>query len=225
MYPTQVLGIITWKYSVFVLYARLIFTSGQWNRWCERRICHAWLSRARLFLSTFWQDFICIPCCICGVLSRGIGYCCGCWLSHPILPIPVSFLYIICMLHCPMHIESGHLRFICRKTPLILADARARYQKIVNLKVPRVQGDTLKHLLTEKCKIPSQQVDISANLGDLCTWPSFTGISTLKKYIVLLLNGVWSELKAMVLKLFLQCPTSAAKHLHAPHPTLFFNQS
>lgn len=24
---------------------------------------------------------------------------------------------------------------------------------------------------------------------------------------------------------FLQCPASAAKHLHAPHPTLFFNQS
>lgn len=66
----------------------------------------------------------------------------------------------------------------------------ARYQKIVNSKVPRVQGDTLKHLLTETCKIPSQQGDISANLGDLCTWPSFTGISTLKKYIVFLLNGI-----------------------------------
>lgn len=77
MYPTQVLGIITWKYSVFVHYARLIFTCGQWNRWCERRICHAWLSRARLFLSTFWQDFICVSCCICWVLNRGIGYCCG----------------------------------------------------------------------------------------------------------------------------------------------------
>lgn len=56
MYPTQVLGIITWKYSAFALDARLIFTCGQWNRWCERRICHAWLSGARLFLSTFWQD-------------------------------------------------------------------------------------------------------------------------------------------------------------------------
>lgn len=77
MYPTQVLGIITWKYSVFVLYARLIFTCGQWNRWCERRICHAWLSRARLFLSTFWQDFMCISCCICWVPSRGIGCCSG----------------------------------------------------------------------------------------------------------------------------------------------------
>lgn len=77
MYPTQVLGMITWKYSVFVLYARLIFTCGQWNRWCERRICHAWLSRARLFLSTFWQDFMCVSCCICWVLNRGVGYRCG----------------------------------------------------------------------------------------------------------------------------------------------------
>lgn len=93
------LGIITWKYSVFVLYARLIFTCGQWNRWCERRICHAWLSRARLFLSTFWQDFICISCCICWVLNRGIGYCCGAgshWaLLLPIRPTPKAFLYII----------------------------------------------------------------------------------------------------------------------------------
>ncbi len=70
-------GISTWKYSVFVLYARLIFTCGQWNRWCERRICYAWWSRARLFLSTFWQDFICVSCCICWVLNRGIGYRCG----------------------------------------------------------------------------------------------------------------------------------------------------
>lgn len=70
-------GIITWKCSVFVLYARLIFTCGQWNRWCARRICHAWLSRARLFLSTFWQGFICISCCFCWMLSSGIGYCCG----------------------------------------------------------------------------------------------------------------------------------------------------
>lgn len=87
-----VLGMITWKYSVCVLHARLIFTCGQWNRWCERRICHAWLSGARLFLSTFWQHFICISCCICWVLNRGIGCFCGAgsdW-SRPVLYIPLQ---------------------------------------------------------------------------------------------------------------------------------------
>lgn len=53
MYATQVFGIITGKYSMFVLCATLIFTCGQWNRWCEGRICHAWLSSTGIFLSTF----------------------------------------------------------------------------------------------------------------------------------------------------------------------------
>lgn len=106
MYPTQVFGIITWKYSMFGLCATLIFTCGQWNRWCERRICHAWLSSARLFLSTFWQNFICISCCICWVLYRGIEYCCGTavvpaqtpsYTSHPktsLINNPVCFIVL-----------------------------------------------------------------------------------------------------------------------------------
>lgn len=62
---------------MFVLHATLIFTCGQWSRWCERRICHAWLSSARPFLSTFWQEFICISCCICWMFNRSVGCCFG----------------------------------------------------------------------------------------------------------------------------------------------------
>lgn len=62
---------------MFVLRATLIFTCGQWSRWCEGRICHAWLSSARAVLSTFWQEFICISCCICWMFNRSVGCCFG----------------------------------------------------------------------------------------------------------------------------------------------------
>lgn len=70
-------GSIVWEDSMLVLCATLIFTCGQWSRWCERRICHAWLSTARLFLSTFWQEFISISCCIFWMFNRSVGHCFG----------------------------------------------------------------------------------------------------------------------------------------------------